>query len=137
MAILVRSVKAGDLNFVFDSWMKSWRTSKYAGTTPNHLYFNVQRTLIEDLITRGAKILVAYPEDRDDVILGWACGEVKGEQTVLHYCYVKDPFLGHGIQARLISDLAGSKPGFVTHWQNLKETKTWKHVPEMARRKSL
>ncbi len=137
MAYQVRSVKASDLNLVFDSWMKDWRESKHAGTIPNHLYFNVQRTLIEDLIARGAKILIAHPPDRDDVILGWACGEEKGGQTVLHYCYVKDPFLGFGIQARLISDLPGTKPGFVTHWQNLKETKKWKHVPEMARRKSL
>lgn len=137
MGYLIRKVKPSDLNFVFDSWLKSWRTSKWAGTIPNHLFYDTQRALIEDLIARGATVLVAYPEHNDDVILGWACGETKDGATVLHYTYTKDPFLRLGISERLVSELPGTKPGYVTHWQDLKETRKWRHVPEMARRKSL
>lgn len=137
MQVLVRPVKATDLNFVFDSWMKSWRESKWAGTIPNHLYYETQRTLIEDLIARGAKIYIAYPENREEVILGWACSEEKDGAAVVHYLYVKDPFLGLGIQERLISVLPGSKPGFVTHKLSHKELNGWRHTPEMARRKAL
>ncbi len=117
--------------------MKSWRESKYAGTIPNHLYYNVQRTLIEDLIARGASLVVAHPDGRDDVILGWACGEEKDGAAVLHYLYVKDPFLGLGIADQLLTGLPGTKPGFITHRLSSREWKAWKHVPEMARRKQL
>lgn len=122
---------------VFDSYLKSWRTNKAAGTIPNHLYFEVQRTLLEDLISRGAQLQVAYPEGHEDVILGWACGEEKDGKTVLHYVYVKDPFLGLNIPDRLISALPGAKPGYLTHKLGTKETREWRHTPEMARRKSL
>lgn len=137
MEILVRERTAEDLPMVFDSWLKSWRMSKWAGCIPNHLYFETQRVLIEDLIGRGAKITVAYPSGRPDVILGWACGEEKEGKTVLHYLYTKDPFIGLGIPALLLASLPGGQPGFITHRLPLKEVKEWRHVPEMARRKSL
>jgi GNAT superfamily N-acetyltransferase len=137
MGVLLRPAKPSDLNFIFDSWMKAWRTSKWAGVIPNHMYYEVQRTLIEDLIARGAALLVAYPEGKDDVILGWACGEEKDEATVLHFVYVKDPFLGLGIAGRLVDALPGTKPGFISHRIASKEWKEWRHVPEMARRKLL
>lgn len=137
MEILVRDRTPDDLSMVFDSWLKSWRTSKWAGVIPNHLYFATQRAAIEELLLRGAVIKVAHPSGRPDIILGWACGEEKEGKTVLHYLYTKDPFLGLGIPALLIGALPGDKPGFVTHKLPLKELKDWRHTPEMARRKSL
>lgn len=89
---------------------------------------------------RGAEFVVATPEGKDDVILGWACGEVKHEGrpiTVLHYCYVKDPFLGHGIEEMLVNALAGEKPGYISHNLNKALWREWKWIPELARRKNL
>lgn len=122
---------------VFDSWLKDWRTSKWAGVIPNHLYFETQRTLIEDLIARGSVIKIAYPTGRPDIILGWACAEEKEGKAVLHYLYTKDPFLGLGVSNLLLTALPGEKPGFITHRLQGKEYKEWRHTPEMARRKSL
>lgn len=137
MELRVRPAKATDLNFIFDSWMKSWRESKWSGVIPNHLYFNVQRELIEGLISRGATLLVVSPADQEAVILGWACGEEKDGACILHYLYVKDPFLDYDLDRLLIDALPGTKPGFITHKLNGKEWKAWRHVPEMARRKQL
>lgn len=137
MEILIRTHTPDDLAMVFDSWLKSWRTSKWAGVIPNHLYFDTQRVLIEELLSRGAKLHIAYPSGREDIILGWACSEEKEGKTVLHYLYTKDPFIGLGIPALLLASLPGAKPGFITHKLPLKETKEWRHTPEMARRKSL
>ena len=137
MEVLVRGYKAEDLPMVFDSWLKDWRTSKWAGCIPNNLYFETQRTLIEDLIARGAVIQIAYPSGREDIILGWACAEAKEGKTVLHYLYTKDPFLGLGVSNLLLASLPGEKPGFITHRLQGKEYKEWRHAPEIARRKSL
>lgn len=137
MEILVRDKVAEDLPLVFDSYLKSWRVNKAAGTIPNHLFFEVQRTLLEDLISRGAVLKIAYPAGHENLILGWALAEVKEGKTVLHYLYVKDPYLGLGLPEVLLKSLPGDKPGFLTHKLYLKETKEWRHTPEMARRKSL
>lgn len=129
---LVRTVRATDLSLVFDSWLKGWRTSKYAGVIPNNLYFDTQRALIEDLIARGARIVVAHPPDNDDKILGWACGEQKDNLCVLHYIYTKTD-----VSRVLLDALPGAKPGFITHRLPDKEFRTWKWIPELARRKAL
>jgi hypothetical protein len=135
--VLTRALKAEDVPMIFDSWLKSWRGSKYAGVIPNNRYYEIQRELIEGLVMRGATFSVAYPEAMDDVILGWACSEVKEGKTVLHYLYVKDPFLGQGITEALLGSRPGEKPGFITHKLQEKLLKDWRWVPEMARRKTL
>jgi hypothetical protein len=137
MDVLIRAARESDHALIFDSYLKSWRINKAAGTVPNHLFYQVQRTLLEDLISRGALLRVAYPEGHEDLILGWACAEEKEGKTVLHYLYVKDPYLGLGLPELLLNSLPGNKPGFITHKLPLKETKEWRHTPEMARRKSL
>lgn len=137
MKFQVRKRKPEDIPFIFDSWMKSWRVSKHAGCIPNHLFFETQRVLIEDLFARGAWTLVAYPDSDMDTIVGWAVGEVKEGKTVLHYVYVKDPFIGLGVPELLVTNMPGTKPGFITHKLQNKELKEWRHVPEMARRKVL
>ena len=137
MEILIRKRISTDLPFIFDSWMKSWRISKWAGTIPNHLYFETQRVLIEDLIARGAWIVVAYPTGQLDTIIGWACCEQKDDKCVLHYVYVKDPYMNLGVVEKLLDALPGRKPGYLTHKIGVKELKEWRHTPEMARRKDL
>ena len=131
----VRKAIAHDVPFIMASWLSSWRTSRYAGCIRNCDYFSITRSLIEDLIARGATLIVA---DAGDTLLGWACGEVKDDQTVLHYVYVKDPFLRRGIEDRLLESLPGVKPGWFTFYQDrLEKAPGWKHTPEMARRKTL
>lgn len=134
---LVRDKGADDLSMVFDSWLKSWRTSKWAGTVPNHLYYATQRACIEDLLLRGAQVKIVHPSGHPDTILGWACAEEKEGKTVLHYLYVRDAFMGFGIPNLLLDSLPGTKPGFITHRLALRELKDWRHVPEIARRKVL
>lgn len=135
----IRDHKPSDLNFIFDSWMKSWRTSRWAGLIPNNMYYDVTRTIIEDLLARGSKLRVAFIAEYPDAIIGWACHEMKDGSPVLHYLHVKEPYLGLSFHVAdtLIADLPGSHPGFITFNQQRKQTREWKHVPEMARRLAL
>ncbi len=137
--ISLRDSKPADLSLVFDSWMRSWRSSKWAGVIPNNLYFETMRTLIEDLITRGAKITVAAHQDDPDLILGWACYEIKEGRTVLHYLYIRDAYVGssQSIFDELLAKMPGDKPGFLTFKLPHKDLKTWTHAPEIARRLAL
>ena len=137
MNVLVRTHKAEDIAFIFDTYLKSWRMSKWAGTIPNHLYFETQRQALEGLIGRGARVVVAHPDGHDDAILGWAIGEEKEGKCVVHYVYIKDSYAGFQVADHLLAALPGSKPGFMTHKMYLASLRDWVHAPEMARRKSL
>lgn len=124
-----------DARFVYSSWLDSWRKSRYAGCVPNHLYYETTRTAIEDLIGRGATVIVA---ELDGELLGFACGEAKDGKKVHHYTYVKDPFLRKGVEERLLAALPGDEPGWFTFAQEwLLKDRRWKHAPEIARRKQL
>lgn len=125
----------GEVEFVYHSWLNSWRQSKYAGVITNNRYYDTTREAIEQLIARGAQVVVA---ELDGELLGFSCAEVKDGKMVHHYTYVKDPFLRKGVEERLLAALPGSTPGWFTFAQSafLKD-KQWKHAPEMARRLTL
>jgi hypothetical protein len=137
--ILVRDVEPGDTNFVYDSWFRSWRNCKYAGVIPNNLYFKLMGQVVENLVARGARILVATVANR---LLGFICFEFTGDgKPVVHYIYVKDPYFKFGV-GELLRDEAFPgllEPGFITFKSPivLKYFDDFKHAPEIARRKDV
>lgn len=137
----IRPFRAEDLDYLVDAWLNSWRTNRYAGVVPNHLYYSTHRTLIEDLIARGATIVVADTgkklKNGKAFILGFACAEEKDGICILHYTTTKDPFLRRGVEAALIEALPGRKPGRITHHLDRFTSAGWLHTPAMARRKVL
>lgn len=138
-SVTYRALEPDELPFVLDSWSRSWRVSEWAGTVPNHLAASVLRELVGGLIARGAKITVA---DFGGRILGWVCYEHKGDDTVLEFCYVKDPYRRRGLGRELVSHAIGDRRGevFYTHKTRaskyvLPERAQW--APEIARRRDL
>lgn len=96
--------------------------------------------VLEDLLRRGATLNVAVPDPDpgEDTIMGWVCAEVeKGGVCVLHYAYVRDPFLRYPVLPALLDSLPGTKPGFITHRLDSRHLTKWRHLPEIARRKNL
>lgn len=137
---MIRGARSDDIRFVFDSWLRSWRKSPWAGVIPNNMYFPLTRSTIEQLIARGAELKVACLESNPDHILGWICHELNGPKAVVHYLYVKDPYLPLGIGEALIQAIPGEKPGFYTfRYRQVSDAcsyeKGWRHIPEIARRK--
>jgi hypothetical protein len=138
--VTFRDLAPDEFQLVLDSWSKSYRSSDWAGTVPNHMWHAVVRETIAGLIGRGAKILAAACGDS---VWGWVCYERKGDDVVLHYVYVKDPFreggLGFALTGALFPD---AKRVFYTHRTRLgqriiKKIPGASYVPEIARRKAL
>jgi hypothetical protein len=134
--LVSRPSNAEDLSYVYDTWLNSWRTSPWAGCVPNHLFHDTQRATIAGLLARGASVRIAHFPASPELIQGWCCFEIKGGVTILHYLYAADPFLAPAIIEHF-QDTALGRTGFITHQQNKKAFRKWKHVPEIARRKSL
>lgn len=143
----VREVRPTDLPFILDSWCRSYRDSKFAGTVTNDTYPSVQRNTVEQLMARGAKYLLAVSLSDSDQILGWVCYEPVKGGTCVHYLYVKDPYrrLGLGTylselareQTNRTSDAPNGARCFYTHRTDFSSYfPGWSWQPSIARRKS-
>lgn len=133
-----RPIEPGDVALVLDSWIKSWKVSPFAGTVGNHLIHEVTRVTIEQLLERGARVLVACDSDRPAKIRGWLCYEVLDDGLCIHYAWSRQS--RKGIARALLAEVREKHPGrlFYTHRTPegdafLQGRASW--VPEIARRK--
>jgi len=126
--------KTTDEDFVFSSWLSSWRNSKWAGVIPNHLFADVTRVAVNQLLGRGAKVLMATNPDDPQQLLGYVCFE----PGVIHYCFTKDVVRGLGVATALLlaSGTDRAKP-FVVSFLTSDARHLGKviHRPAYARRK--
>lgn len=137
----LRDINPKDKDFVFDSWLKSWRTQRAAGVIPNNLYYETTRSVIENLVGRGAVIKVACSLSDPTHIYGYICYEVLSNgDWVVHYLYVKDPYIELNVDKGLMSFIK-EKPFITFAYKQVKyaverkfgRSRGW--VPEIARRK--
>lgn len=101
------SPAAEEFPFIYDSWAKSYRTSPWAGTVPNHLWDTVSRACATELIERG-RVVVAVAELDDGArrVMGYSVSEpAKG---VLHWLYVKRDYRGIGVGKELLLDVTSA-----------------------------
>lgn len=76
--------------FVVRSWLSSFRKSDWAGPIPNNEYERIYLDTINQLLARGARVVVACNPDNPNHILGWMCYEfTRDGKPVVHYVYVK------------------------------------------------
>jgi hypothetical protein len=117
-AVAIRAAEPGDFPFVLDGWIRSWRTSPWAGCIPNNMIWEVTRSCVAGLMTRGARLDVAEVARTDGTkrLVGFVCFEAP---DLVHYVFVKKTgFRGFGI-GRLLLDHAsyalGIRVGRYTH----------------------
>lgn len=98
----IRDIREGDLPFVFQTWLKSFKTdSHFAHRIRDTVYFPNHHLIVEILLER-ATTLVACLEDDEDVILGYLTFErdLRG-MPVLHYAFVKEAWRRNGVARSL------------------------------------
>lgn len=96
-AINIRPAAPEDFPFILDGWIRSWRTSPWAGTVPNNMIWEVTRGTVAGLMTRGARLEVAEvaKSDGGKRLVGFVCYEAP---DYVHYIFVKKTgFRGMGI----------------------------------------
>lgn len=87
----IRAMREGDLAFVKNAWLESYKARALAKIT---------REI--DKLARGAQVRVACDREDDDALFGFAATS----DATLHYAYVRESLRNEGI-AR---DLLGSEP---------------------------
>jgi hypothetical protein len=112
----IRSATEADVPFIFNSWLKSYRSSNFCKAVSNPVYFEFQHKAIEKLLQRSQVFMLCSAEDESQVFGYIVCEEVE-QIPILHYCYVKFAFRNMGLCNMLLkhAKLDKSKGGFYTH----------------------
>lgn len=105
-----------DSDFLYSTWIKSFRDSGFCRAVPTPIYNRSQRERVRALLEKDfTYVLVACSPETPELIYGYAVGEAP---NVLHYVYVKKDYRGQGIGKRLLSHLldhSTNNPVLYTH----------------------
>lgn len=110
--LVIRKAKHGDLNFILNSWLKSYKPSPANYRVPDAIYFARQADVIKKLLERSQILLAVSPED-DDQIFAYVVGEPSSSPPILHWIFTKYDFRHFGIADRLVRELVGQQSEMV------------------------
>lgn len=117
--VAYRLLDPSEHNFIYNSFLKSYRDSPMVKGVPNTIYFKKQHDLIElFLVDPRSRAIVACNAQDPEQIYGYILaqsrpGDAQGDVLVVHWVYVKQPFRNLGIAKQLfakLSSLPGERP---------------------------
>lgn len=119
--VIIDTPHADEFDLVFDAWANSFRKSPWAGCVPNNLWDQVSRAVADDILGRGALVIVAVTpiEGQEDKfpavrrVMGYSVSEP--DKHVLHWLYVKRDYRGAGIGTALLRATAHDGDWTYTH----------------------
>jgi GNAT superfamily N-acetyltransferase len=105
--VKLRPATDDDYPFIYDSWLRAYRGSNFAGPIADIAYYDAYRKTIDQLITRStSRLIVASLVDVPTEMFGYCCSE-QGRLPILHWCYVKSKYRQNGIGTMLLDDAIG------------------------------
>lgn len=104
MPILIRDVQEGDVPFIFNSWLNSFRKGSFTKFVDNKIYFSEQHKLIERLIKRATVKIAVDPAD-PATIYGYLVYEYVQGVLVVHYGYTKQTFRAMGVLRQMLHSI--------------------------------
>lgn len=108
--IKIRSFKVEDTNFILNSWLKSFRNAPFAQNIASHLYYEVQKRIIEHCLKHHDVRVICVADD-DNHIVGYACFNEAGDASVnVDYIYIKSPYRRFGLAKELVKDIRSKFP---------------------------
>lgn len=102
LPIRIRKANEEDIPFIFNSWLKSYRNSKFAKSITSTIYFTEHHKIIQSIVTKN-EVLIACNNEDPSQVYGYCCAGFTEGFFTLHYIYVKHSFRGLGIAKVLMS----------------------------------
>lgn len=118
--VMYRDMTPEDANFIYNSWLKSYRDSYAVQGVGNGLYYEYHHDLAKDLmvhsVENGGQLIACDPED-PSVIYGYVVYSRINSNPCIHYIYVKHPFRKFGLAQAFIDRVWKDKrnPCVFTH----------------------
>lgn len=100
--LIIREAEAGEENFIYNSWLHSYRSSHFARPIESRTYYKFHHAVIERILARPTcSVLIATHKDTPTIILGYMVLDSLTSPTI-HFVYVKQPFRRLGIAKALL-----------------------------------
>jgi len=96
LPISLRPANAEDVGFIFNAWLKSYKSSKFCENIPNEIYYAEHHKIIENLL-KNYNVIVACNQEDPSQLYGFICAGNTGNVFTIHYAYVKYTFRKMGI----------------------------------------
>lgn len=107
----VRMVKEKDLNFIYNSFLKS-NVHMNKGLVIDEIYFPyAQLALMEVLRNPNVNVWVAHVHNDVDKIVGYVISEMVDDIFILHYVYIKQMYRNYKIATGLLKTAGYEKQG--------------------------
>lgn len=110
-----RPHKESDINFIYSTWLKSYRQSSWAEMMPNSVFFSQHAEIIKQIIARPTTsiTIICNPEDEEQVY-GYLVSEAN--HSILHFAYIKYNYRKLSMMKTLLSTFGKSTHNtFITH----------------------
>jgi hypothetical protein len=115
LPISVRHASEEDVNFLFHSWLRSYRDSSFAKDVSTDHYYSSHKRLVSGLLARCQVYVACNPTDVEQ-IYGFMAWERIADVLVVHYAYVKYSFRHLGVARRLWASVNPTdEPTLCTH----------------------
>jgi GNAT superfamily N-acetyltransferase len=120
--IRLRPAGEEDIGFIFNSWLKSFKTSGFARNIINTIYYADQHRIIENLLKNQKTVIACNNEDPSQIYGFINAGEAEGI-FCLNYVYIKHSFRGLGIAKALLESFKSdfSTASVFTHHTRMAE----------------
>lgn len=125
----IRKAVEGDIEFIFSTWLRSYRhDSPLTRLIHSDTFFHGHQKLVEKLLVRPkVRVHVCCDEADPNHIFGWSATE----ENTLHFIYVKKPLRREGVGSELLAfsglpeKIKGCEISHLTNtaWSLLKENK--------------
>jgi ribosomal protein S18 acetylase RimI-like enzyme len=122
----IRPATTNDFNFIISTWVQSFR--EHSGVEYK-TYNKHQNQLVRDILSRAITIIACAKED-PNLIHGYLVFEKTGEDTALHWSYVKSFYRNMGIAKEMLAQIKKNEIYF-TH-KPTKEGWLLKKIEEMG-----
>lgn len=116
--ISFRKVEEGDVPFIYNAWLKSYKDSPCGKTLVSDIFFTNHKLIVKGLISDpNVNLLLAVNPENSSQIYGFACVESTPTVSTVHYVYVKYNFRKFGIAGGLVRAIEPQieKIRFFTH----------------------
>lgn len=116
LPVRVREMFPEDENFIYNSWLKSYRNARAVRNMENPAYFKEQGKLIRDMLDT-CNVTVVCNQNDSTQILGYMVSQNLAGILCIHYLYIKQPYRGNGLAKMLVKARGHEigKPGVYTH----------------------
>lgn len=100
--VMVRKAVPTDIPFLFNSWLKSYRDSRFASSITTTIYYTEHHKVVERLLKTCDVFVACNPQDQLE-LYGYICAEKVDGILVIHYVYTKHTYRRLGIGKALLN----------------------------------